>query len=71
MLATTGDQSPVCVLFDGLGAKHDSVLFVAIAEAKAPEERSWRMCKPGPEPMKDDILIWTPVIASGPSNKKS
>lgn len=55
--ATTGVQEPVSVLLEALGAKHESVLLAAIADAKAPEDRSWRMCKPGAVPLKDDNLI--------------
>lgn len=55
--ATTGVHVPVRVLLEALGAKHDSVLLAAIADAKAPEDRSWRICKPGAVPLNDDNLI--------------
>ena len=71
VLATTGFQVPVWALLEGLDAKHDSVLLAEIALAKAPADRSWRMCKPGPSPVNAVRVICTPVMESGPSNRKS
>lgn len=64
-------QVPVRVVFEGLGAKHDTELSDWTAYAKAPDDRSWRICNPGPAPVHSDNCSWKPVILRAPSNRKS
>ena len=71
VFATFAIHCPVSVEFDGVGAKHDWLLLAAIDDAKAPDERSCKICNPAEDPVNSDIFICTPVMSTGPSNKKS
>jgi hypothetical protein len=57
VLASLAIQSPVLTTLEGFGAKQDWPLFSSIADAKAPEERSCRICNPGAFPENWDSLI--------------
>lgn len=71
VFATFATQSPVREALDGFGAKHDWELSELTEDAKAPDERSWRMCNPGAAPLNSDNFIWTPVMARALSKRKS
>lgn len=71
VLAFFGDQLPVIVTLDGLGAKQDWVFWLLTAEANAPEDRSCNMCKPGEVPFHCESVICTPVKVTGVVKRKS
>jgi hypothetical protein len=71
VLACKEVQVPVNVELEGTGAKHDLPFWVSTADAKAPDESNWRICRPGPAPRHCDNFNWKPVIATDCWNKKS
>lgn len=71
VFATFSVQLPVRVALEGLGAKHDCPFWLSTEEAKAPDERSWRICRPAEVPFHCESLIITPVKLVGLLNKKS
>lgn len=71
VFAFFGDQVPVIVTLDGLGAKQDWEFWLLTAEANAPEDKSCNMCRPGAVPVHSERVICTPVKETGVVKRKS
>ena len=62
---------PVSEVLDATGAKHDCRFWSGTADANAPDDSSWRMCRPGPAPCHSDNVNWKPVMYMSDLKRKS